>query len=511
VPQIGNALYLGFTPPKQQPAGGIFPQEMNFRVFLPISSESGQPVSCRDLQLAPAPPVTLVWEYKPKADPNRWRRLNVFKDDSIAFTREGYISVQGPAEVAATKEGKVDDELYWIRIRLADGAYPAGRAPVIDFIRPNTVEAESLSTARDEFVGESEGVPDQSFTLRHQPVLAKTLELLVAEQNQQPEPWELRDDFLASDRDGKHFTLNRVTGEIKFGDGIRGLIPPAGSEITARQYRYGGGKAGNLPKAAITTLMTPVFGVDKVTNERPSTGGRDEQDVEELKQMAPHILRSQDRAVSVDDYAAIARQVGEVAKSRALPLAHPDHPGVEVPGAITIVIVPDAEIEDPNPKPSADLTGRVCRYLDERRLLATELYVKGPEYQSIKVEARVAAQPYAAFDDVERKVIAAINEYLDPLGRKLSKQNAAGADSSQSTATGGAQRERGWKIGDNLFPTNLIGVIQRVQDVVFVRSFSLIVNGKLHDRLNEVVDVPPDGLLYGVSDHEITVEPFSEQ
>jgi predicted phage baseplate assembly protein len=333
----------------------------------------------------------------------------------------------------------------------------------------------------------------------------------------------LRDDFLASGRDDKHFTLNHVTGEIKFGDGIRGLIPPAGSEIVARLYRYGGGKAGNLPKGAIATLMTPIFGMDKVTNERPSIGGQDEQDVEDLKQMAPRMLRSQDRAVSVDDFAAIARQVGEVAKSRALPLRHPDHPGVEVPGAITVVIVPDADIEDPNPKPSADLLRRVCSYLDERRLLATELYVKGPEYQSIKVEARVAAQPNAAFDDVNRRVIAAINEYLDPLGRKLVKQNAgqnsgqnagqkaAAADSGLSTETGGAQRERGWKIGDNLFPTNLIGVIQRVQDVVFVRSFSLIVNGKLHDKLNEAVDVPPDGLLYGVSDHEITVEPFSEQ
>lgn len=518
LPQMGSALYLGFTPPPpQEPVGGIFPQEMSFRVFLPISSESGQPISCRDVQLAPAPPVTLVWEYRPQADPSRWRRLNVFKDDSIAFTREGYLSVQGPTEVAATKVGKVDDELYWIRVRLAAGVYPAGQAPVIDFIRPNTVEAESLATARDEFVGESEGVPDQSFTLRHQPVLPATLELLVTEPNQPPELWERRDDFLATDRDSKHFMLNRATGAITFGDGIQGLIPPASSEITARLYRYGGGKAGNLPKGLLTTLMTPVFGVDSITNERPTTGGRDEQEVEELKQLAPHILRSQDRAVSVDDYATIASQVGEVAKAKTLPLRHPAHPDIEIPGAITVVIVPHAEAADPAPKPSADLLRRVCQYLDERRLLTTELYVKGPEYQSIQVEARVAVQPYAAFDDVKRRVIAAINEYLDPLGRKLGKQivgqiagqNAVGAASVPSTVS--AQRERGWNIGDNLFPTNLIGVIQRVQDVVFVRSFGLIVNGKLHDKLNEAVEVPPEGLLFGVSDHEIAVEPFSEQ
>jgi predicted phage baseplate assembly protein len=511
-PQKGNALYLGFTPPKQPPPGQVFPQEMGFRIFLPISSESGKAVNCRELQQAPAPPVTLVWEYKAKTDPNRWRRLNVYKDDSIAFTREGYIDVQGPADIVATKEAKgVDEPLYWIRVRLADGSYPAGRAPVIDFIRPNTVEAESLSTARDELVGESEGIPDQSFTLRYIPILPKTLKLWITEQNQQPEQWELRDDFLSSNRESKHFKLNGVTGEIAFGNGIRGLIPSAGAEIVAREYRYGGGKAGNLPKGTITTLMSPVTGVDKVTNERPSTGGRDEQEIEELKQEAPKILRSQKRAVSKEDYASIAMEVGEVAKAQALPLSHPDHPGVEVPGVITVVIVPDADIADPSPKPSADLILRVCRYLDERRLLTTELYVKGPKYQSIKVEAVVAAQPYAASDDVKRRVIAAINEYLDPLGRKMdsriNQQDVAGA----TTETGGEQMESGWRIGGNLFPTNLIGVIQRVKDVLFVRNFKLIVDGELHDKLNEVIEVPADGLLYGVSDQEITVEPYSEQ
>jgi len=33
----------------------------------------------------------------------------------------------------------------------------------------------------------------------------------------------------------------------------------------------------------------------------------------------------------------------------------------------------------------------------------------------------------------------------------------------------------------------------------------------VHDTLNVAVDVPRDGLVYGVSDHDITVVPYSEQ
>ena len=38
-------------------------------------------------------PVTLVWEYRPRQDATAWQRLNLFKDESAAFTREGIPTV----------------------------------------------------------------------------------------------------------------------------------------------------------------------------------------------------------------------------------------------------------------------------------------------------------------------------------------------------------------------------------------------------------------------------------
>jgi hypothetical protein len=182
-----------------------------------------------------------------------------------------------------------------------------------------------------------------------------------------------------------------------------------------------------------------------------------------------------------------------------------------VPGAVTVVVVPDAELEDPAPRPSADLINRVCEYLDARRLLTTEVYVKGPEYQEVRIEARVEARPYAAFDAVARDVARAVNEYLDPLGRKEEEEEGeGGASSTSSTSAGssasGASQSTGWDFGRELFPTNLFSVILGVSDVVSVPYLQLFVDGRPHEA-SEPVRVTRDGLLYGSPDHEITVVP----
>jgi predicted phage baseplate assembly protein len=507
IPQVGSALYLGFTPEQPAATARQFPRQMRFRVFLPAESQAGQPVSCNEQSDAPTPPVELVWEYRPQSDPTRWRRLNVFKDETVAFTREGYILVEGPRDPAATTGvEKVPESRYWLRVRLAKGSYPAGRAPVIDFIRPNTVEAENLSTIRDELMGTSEGLPDQTFTFVKRPVQRDPLQVVTVQrvgQEEIEESWQCVDDFLASGPEDKHFVLNATRGEITFGNGERGLIPPADTEILARLYRYGGGTAGNVGLGTEWTLRSPVKGTDKVIGERPATGGRDEQKVEELTDIAPRIMRSRDRAITADDFAALASQAGEVRKASAIPLAHPDHPGVEIAGAVTVVIVPDADIQDRSPKPSADLISRVCQFLDARRLLTTELYVKGPEYKQIKVEARVEANPYAAFDTVALNVINAINTYLDPLGRTFADAPAGDAKPPSSTSSSSSG---GWAFGRDLFPTNLYSVILRVEDVVAVPFLEIRIDGQPH-AINDPVTLRGDGLFYGASDHDIVVVP----
>ena len=459
-PQVGNALYLGFSqtnPPTPEP---LFPDEWRLRVFLPAAAQSGLTQDAREAEVPPAPPVRIVWEYLPAPGAPAWRQLRTFEDQTAAITRDGYLVLEGPAAIAPLILGTVEEERFWIRCRLEAGTYAGGSAPEIDTVRPNTVPAQNLSTVHEEPVGVSEGHPDQVFRLRRTPVVADTLDLRVQMPGEpEPERWTRVDDLLGSGPNDTHFTLNQSSGEIRTGNRTHGAIPPAGAELFAVEYRFGGGKTGNVPPGAINAPLDALPGLEAVTNERAAVGGSDEQDVEDLKARAPSVLRHRNRAVTPDDFTELALSSGGVAKATAIALAHPDHPGVEVPGAVTVVVVPDDGSYPPVPSP--ELIRQVCRYLNRYRLLTTELFVKTPAYQSISVHARVAMEPYAASDAVERAVVDAIDAALHPLARDF---------------------------GEDLFPTSLYSVLLDVEGVSAVPALTVFVGRSEQELSQPVVD-----------------------
>src|SRR5262249_11532907 len=150
----------------------------------------------------------------------------------------------------------------------------------------------------------------------------------------------------------------------------------------ARAYRYGGGKAGNLPAGAIKTMVNAVVGIDDshVGNLLPSAGGREEETLDNAKKRAPAAVKSRCRAVMADDFEYLATQVADVVRAKALPLFHPDFPGVRVPGVVTVIVVPDGGGANPKPVPSEGILRSVCAYLDQRRLLTAEVCVIPPTY-----------------------------------------------------------------------------------------------------------------------------------
>ncbi|MBK9749015.1 MAG: putative baseplate assembly protein [Chloroflexi bacterium] len=514
-PAPGNMLYLGFDLPQQNlnpplTADKIFPPRISLRVFMQQSITAGEPQSASEVRNPPPAPVTLVWEAY-HADFQRWLPL-VVEDKTEAFQREDYIFLSAPPRPKAMNPPGItlETSLYWIRCRLESGSYPSGSIPRIDFIRANVVEVESLATVTDELLGSSDGRPDQVFPLSRRPIQPDSL-ILEVRQNEvdaspgaavlltqnapdrDNSPWQRKGDFLGSKARDQHYTLNATTGEIRFGNGINGMVPPAGLEIVARSYRYGGGTSSNVGVNVITSLNSNVQGAAalQVTNERSAVGGTDEESVEGKTSKAPGQLRSLGRAVSADDYEALARQIGGVAKAVAVPLMNPNFPGIAAPGAVTVVIVPEGEEECANrrsapPKPSSNLIREVLRSLDSKRPIATELYVKGPDYTEVCVTATVEVNPQAAFGAVRDSILKALCEspILDPYKQRF---------------------------GQDFYPTNLYSVILSVSEVRAVKRLVVKVNGNELDQadMNQPYPINPDGLVFGL-DHQIIVKPASD-
>lgn len=456
----GSALLIGFNPKAPFPSGltvslGFWPAT-NRGVPAPSPCGGGaSPVYA---------PAQIVWEYWAGT---AWRPLKVLSDTTLAFTLPGFVQLMLPAAgmiVLSTMPGKVDTKRAWLRARLAATFYE--QAPTLSLVRANAVAAIAAQTVQNEVVGGSDGAPNQTFTLSSTPVLDGTLALTIDE-GSGPEPWTEVDDFSGSGPNDVVYLLDPTTGVITLGDGLQGHIPvanltnPSGS-IVAVSYQFGGGAASNIPAGTPLTLMTGIAGIDTGALGMPfaAYGGSDEETLQSAMNRAPAALKSQNRAVTCEDYETLAKQAGPIARAKALPLYHPDFPGMQVPGVVSVIVVPD--VVSPAPMPSPGLLRTICAYLDQRRLIATELYVIAPTYVPVAITLQVLARPDADTATVEQAVESALTTFLDPL-----------AGGSLDPSTPGT----GWPFGGTIYFIDVLRVAAQVANVIRVADLVMTVSG----------------------------------
>jgi conserved hypothetical protein, phage tail-like region len=482
-----NSFMLGFDEPLP---------EVTFQlsVWKPQPTR-GAVVSRCESAATPRVGVQLRWEYWDGAE---WSPLTLLKDESAAFTQNGDIQLRGPkaGSMAARTVGTLTTPRYWIRARIVNAGYE--EAPRLLAVRINTVTVTQAETWELEPVGGSNGEVDQILRLRNTPVLAGSLVLEVDEGNGF-QPWSEVPDFFGSGPDDPHYVLNRATGEIRFGDGKNGRVPVANANnrtnVRARVYRAGGGKRGNVAANTLTRVLDAVTGLDanNVTNPFPAAGGRDEQGVNDAIRRAPQVLKHHDRAVTAEDFEALAMQAANIARAVALPLHHPDYPGIEVPGVVTVLVVPDVEGEAP--VPNAGTLSAVCAYLNQRRLLTSELYVKGPTYKTVVVHAELVAEDSADLAEIKAQALDSLALYFHPIrGGEASDPTLPVDDPARS---GG-----GWPFGGDIYYSLLYRrlLFRGVKRLVSLR---IELDGELYP---ECRDVPIDvGVLLRSGEHQIDV------
>lgn len=454
----GSALMLGFDSP-----AGFSTDQINLAVYVYTEGLAPEGHNC-DLDLNTLPVAsTLVWEFW---DGRYWNAIALDKDDTRAFTRSGHVYFPAPGtQLKKDVLGNVKDSLYWFRVRLAKNGYDM--APRLAAVITNTVSATQGQTIRDEIVGGSNGRPNQTFKLANAPVIelatpysvtgadGKKIQVtsvqLEVDEGAGFEAWQEVEDFFGSGPDDPHYTIDRTTGEIAFGDGQFGRIPVANpaepnTNIVARLYRFGGGLQGNVGAGSVQSLQTFVSGVDSATNLRPAIGGSDEETLDSAKLRAPQQLKSKDRAVTAEDFEYIAEETPAVRirRAKALPLVHPKYPETPIPGVVTVIVVPESDA--PNPIPGAATLAIVCAELNRHRLLTSEVYVVAPTYRLVQIEATIVVAPNADLAEVKKKVEQALTNWFHPL-------------------TGGSDGQ-GWPFGGTIFYSDVYRTILGVPGVV---------------------------------------------
>jgi Baseplate J-like protein len=468
----GSALMLGFDAPVR-----FTSQPIDLAVYVAEPTNLAEGRRC-DVSFQGIPlPATVVWEYW---GGRFWEPLDLDRDETRALTRTGHVLLRGPGDAAKKAQmGRVSATLFWIRARLERSTYE--QAPRVQHIVTNTVRATAAVTARDEVLGGSNGEPRQQFRLIGIPVVVRersvdvrgadnvavrvTSVRLEVDEGQGFQAWQEVPDFLASKESDPHFVLNRTTGEITFGDGEHGRIPLANlanrtGNIVARDYRHGGGSRGNVGAGAITELQTTVDFVSAVTNLRAAAGGSQEETVGDAKLRAAGALKSRGRAVTAEDFELLARGTpgALVRRAKALPLVHPRFPDAQIPGVVSIVVVPGSDAPNPSPNPST--LALVCAHLNQARLLTTEVHVIPPTYRKVRIRAELIARADADLAEVKRLAETRLTTFFHPLD---------GGDPQFAAGTG-------WEFGRPIFYSELYAVVIGVPGVARVHNNNLFVS-----------------------------------
>jgi hypothetical protein len=301
--------------------------------------------------------------------------------------------------------------LFWIRAFRKDGTRFGG----VTYVVANAAQVWDSREANPEYLGTGTAQAGQIYSLVNSPVIDGTLILQVEETSGWIQ-WNEVDGFYASTSDDRVFMLDPEAGTVTFGNGVQGMAPQIGQRIRATEYRYGGGAAGNVPPGSLTKVPS-IAGVT-VNNDMALHGGADSEAIQDALDRIPGEFRRHDRAVTASDFEELAMQTPGAAMGRAncIPLFYAPQLLSNKAGVVSVVVWPQSDPQHPNaPLPDKNLLQSVCQYLDQRRLVTTELYVIPPTYRKVAVSVGVQVKAGFGTEAVRRWVELVIRQYLAPL------------------------------------------------------------------------------------------------
>lgn len=174
-------------------------------------------------------------------------------------------------------------------------------------------------------IGTSTGLPGQVFQLPQTGIIDGTVQVYV-QTSVLPQQWSYVQYLADSSASEMVFTTyldaNGLTW-VEFGDNLNGLIPGQGLIVYAT-YTVGAGSAGNVAEGIVGEIVNPVDGLtvpvtgDGTFTSSAMSGGADPETNDQIRANAPQIFATQQRAVGLDDYQAMASNVQGVTVASAV-------------------------------------------------------------------------------------------------------------------------------------------------------------------------------------------------
>jgi hypothetical protein len=389
-------------------------------------------------------------------------------------------------------DSSVNDRLItWIRIR------PSAQTQAqFLWLGINCVPVTQKEHVTGELLAAGTGEPDQVVNLSQAPVLQDPVTVTVTTAQGAVTTWtQVEDLYLAGPEVpvpdlrlppgtpappptvSTVFLLDPEAGQITFGDGAHGSRPPYQAILRA-DYDFCLGGAGNVGVASINSSPVLPQGFT-VTNPIRTWGGADAETPDEGEKQITRYLQHRDRLVTAYDFEVITlRTPGvEIGRVEVLPAFHPDLSsgrGGDAPGVVTVMVIPTFDPVTPSaPSPSSGFLDTICNYLDTRRLITTEVILRGPVYVGIWISVGIKTLPGLNAGPVRDAVKAAVLSFLAPIvGGPQQLPDDPSVVLSAPTSV-----NKGWPLGKSVIALELMAVASRVSGVDFVQNVLLAQDG----------------------------------
>jgi predicted phage baseplate assembly protein len=281
-------------------------------------------------------------------------------------------------------------------------------------------------------------------------------------------PWSVQRDLLQSGKFDAHFVLeteNDGSALIRFGDDLQGLEPDPGTESTPHEfvadYRVGNGVSGNIGADSLAHIVTNQGNITELRNLLPAQGGVERESMADVRKNAPQAFRTQERAVTQEDYAEVAER----------------NPGIQDAEATfrwtgswhTVFMTVDRdgglEVED-------DFKDEVVDHVERYRMAGYDLNVDGPRYVPLQIEMLVCVKPEYFRSDVKQ-------DLLDVFGNGMTRDGQRGVFHPDN-----------FSFGQTVYLSPLYAAAMKVSGVQSVHIINF-------QRQNEITDPAPldDGKL----------------
>lgn len=232
---------------------------------------------------------------------------------------------------------------------------------------------------------------------------------LTSTQNGVQTGWTVTRDLLADSLDRPEYVVEMEqdgTASLRFGDGRYGRRPEPGS-LFQIVYRIGNGSSGNIGANTLAHVVTDSPHVAGVMNPLPAFGGMEPESLEEIRRNAPAAFRTQDRAVTMDDYAEMTERDPHVQQAAAT---------LRWTGSWHTVFVTVDRLGGAlvDPAYETDLRNRLESY----RLAGQDIEIDNPKLVALEIEMRVLVEPDYFRSDVQRALLALFSNRILPDGRR---------------------------------------------------------------------------------------------